>query len=67
MISGEGIEGAGCDIQEEGEAVIDIVTAGIGLAKYVFQLDGIDARGRAVLSKSLVAMMYNLVSMGMSI
>jgi hypothetical protein len=37
--------------RKTGETFIYIATAGLGLAKSVFRLDGIDARGHAVLSK----------------
>ena len=37
--------------QEEGRGVMHITTLGIDLAKNVFQLHGVDARGRAVLSR----------------
>ena len=51
MISGEGIWGAGCDVQEDKRNLYIHATAAIDLAKHVFQFHGLDARGRAVLSK----------------
>jgi transposase len=36
---------------EKGGAVMHITTLGIDLAKHVLQLHGVDARGRAVLSR----------------
>ncbi len=38
-------------IRKKGGAVLHITTLGIDLAKHVFQLHGVDARGRAVLSR----------------
>lgn len=38
-------------IKKKGGAVMHITTLGIDVAKSVFQLHGVDARGRAVLSR----------------
>ena len=40
-------------IRKKGGAVMHITTLGIDLAKTVFQLHGVDVRGRAVLSRRL--------------
>ncbi len=39
--------------QNEGRAIMHITTLGIDVAKQVFQLHGVDARGRAVFSRRL--------------
>lgn len=41
--------------RKERKTLMHIATAGIGMAKYVFLFDGIDARGRAVLSNQPIS------------
>jgi transposase len=38
-------------VRKKGAAVLHITTLGIDVAKHVFQLHGVDARGRAVLRR----------------